>query len=78
MTWDQLYIHADLVRAGIPRVRQEGKCIGRPTVIEREGFLEQFAAVVTCLAEGTLSRSNAARELDIGYAPSNASSMLTS
>ena len=50
------------------RARQEGKRIGRPTVIEREGFLDQFAAVVEHLAQGTLSRRKAAQELDIGYA----------
>ena len=61
-------IHAELVRAGMERARQEGKRIGRPAVIEREGFLDQFAAVVEHLAQGTLSRRKAAKKLDIGYA----------
>jgi len=61
-------IHAELVRAGMERARQEGKRIGRPAVIEREGFLDQFAAVVEHLAQGTLSRRKAAQELDIGHA----------
>ena len=61
-------IHAELVRAGMTRARQEGKPIGRPAVIEREGFLEQFAVVIERLAEGTLSRSKAAQELEIGHA----------
>jgi Trp operon repressor len=50
------------------RVRQEGKRVGRPSVIEREGFAERFATVVERLAEGVLSRRQAAQELDIGYA----------
>ncbi len=61
-------IHAELVRGGMERARQEGKHIGRPAVINREGFLDQFAAVVERLAEGTLSRQKAAQELHIGYA----------
>lgn len=60
--------HRELVRAGMERARQEGRRIGRPKIIEREGFLEQFAAVVERLGEGTLSRRKAAKELDIGYA----------
>ncbi len=60
--------HRALVREGMERARQEGRHIGRPTVIEREGFLEQFAAVVARLGEGTLSGRKAAQEMDIGYA----------
>lgn len=60
--------HADLVRAGMERVRQEGKRVGRPSVMEREGFAERFATVVERLAEGVLSRRQAAQELAIGYA----------
>src|SRR5690349_2903380 len=60
--------HRALVRAGMERARQEGKHIGRPTVVERAGFAAQFAAVVERLGEGTLSRRKAATELDIGYA----------
>ena len=60
--------HRELVRAGIARARQEGKHIGRPAVIQRDGFMERFAAVVARLGEETLSRRKAARELDVGYA----------
>jgi len=60
--------HAELVRAGMERVRQEGKRIGRPSVIERDGFAQRFATVVERLGEGVLSRRQAAQELDIGYA----------
>lgn len=42
--------------------------VSRPTVIEREGFLKHFAAVVERLGDGSLSRRKAAKELDIGYA----------
>lgn len=60
--------HAELVRAGMERVRQQGKRIGRPSVVEREGFAQRFACVVERLSEGIVSRRQAARELDIGYA----------
>ncbi len=50
------------------RARQQGKRIGRPSVIEREGFAQQFAAVVERLGKGTLSRRKAAKQLDVGYA----------
>ncbi len=60
--------HTPLVRAGMERVRQDGKRIGRPGVTEREGFAPQFAAVIERLSEGTLSRRAAALELAIGYA----------
>lgn len=42
--------------------------VSRPKVIEREGFLKHFAAVVERLGDGSLSRRKAAKELDIGYA----------
>ena len=60
--------HRELVQAGMERARQEGKRIGRPSVIEREGFAQQFAAIVERLGKGTLSRRKAAKELSIGYA----------
>jgi hypothetical protein len=60
--------HRELVRSGMERARQEGRRIGRPSVVEREGFAQQFAAVVDRLGEGTLSRRQAALELSIGYA----------
>lgn len=60
--------HAELVRAGMERIRQEGKRIGRPSVIEREGFVQRFAAVVERLGQGLVSRRQAAQELGIGYA----------
>ena len=60
--------HAELVRSGMEQARLEGKRIGRPSVMERDGFGREFAAVIERLSEGTLSRRQAAQELDIGYA----------
>jgi hypothetical protein len=61
-------IHGELVRAGMEQARQQGKRIGRPSVTEREGFSQRFAAVVERLKQGEISRRQAARELAIGYA----------
>lgn len=61
-------MHRDLVLAGMERARQEGKRIGRPKVTERPEFAERFAAVVERIGPGGLSRRQASKELDIGYA----------
>jgi len=61
-------MHRDLVRAGMEQARQQGKRIGRPKVTERHDFVQQFAAVAERIGAGELSRRQAARELDIGYA----------
>ena len=50
------------------RARQQGKRIGRPSVTERDGFSQQFEAVVERLEQGGISRRQAARQLAIGYA----------
>jgi len=50
------------------RARLQGKHIGRPKVTEREGFPQQFEAMVERIRSGDISRRRAARELDIGYA----------
>ncbi len=50
------------------RARLEGKRIGRPKVIEQEGFLQRFQEVVSRIGEDGISRRQAARELNIGYA----------
>ena len=65
---DRKQVHRDLVRAGMERARQEGKRIGRPRVIERPGFGREFAQVVERIGPGGLSRRQAAKELNIGYA----------
>ena len=61
-------IHRDLVRAGLERARQQGKRIGRPRVSERPQFAQRFAAIAERIGAGGLSRRQAARELDIGFA----------
>lgn len=48
--------------------RLRGKRIGRPKVTEQEGFLPRFEAVVERIGTGGISRRQAAKELDIGYA----------
>ena len=65
---DRKRAHRDLVLAGMERARLEGKRIGRPKVIEQEGFLQRFQEVVSRIGEEGISRRQAARELNIGYA----------
>jgi len=60
--------HRELVLAGMERARLRGKHIGRPKVTEREGFHQQFEAMVERIRSGDISRRRAARDLDIGYA----------
>ncbi len=60
--------HRELVRVGMRRARESGKRIGRPRVFERPQFAEHFETTVTRLVLGELSRRQAAKELDIGYA----------
>jgi hypothetical protein len=60
--------HRELVRAGMERARLRGTRIGRPKVIDREGFPKQLDEMVERLRSGGISRRRAARELDIGYA----------
>jgi hypothetical protein len=61
-------IHRELVKAGMAQARQQGKRIGRPRVIERPEFLQRLLDVMNRISLGELSRTQAARELDIGYA----------
>jgi DNA invertase Pin-like site-specific DNA recombinase len=56
------------VKAGMERARREGKQIGRPSVYARRGFRPRLQNVLERLADGTLSRRKAAKELKIGYA----------
>jgi len=65
---DRKRTHRNLVLAGMERARLQGKRIGRPKVIEQEGFLQRFQEVVSRIGEGGISRRQAARELNIGYA----------
>ncbi len=56
------------VIAGMERARKQGHKIGRPRVMDRRGFKNRFGAVLASLKQGQISRSQAARELGIGYA----------
>jgi len=56
------------VKAGMERARKQGHKIGRPRVIDRRGFKRRFGVVLERLQQGNISRSQAAKELDIGYA----------
>ncbi len=50
------------------RARREGRQIGRPKVTSRKGFQKSFGAVLERLRADAMSRRQAAKELDIGYA----------
>ena len=56
------------VKAGMARARREGRPIGRPKVTSRRGFIKSFGAILERLRDGALSRRQAAKELNIGYA----------
>ncbi len=56
------------VKAGMERARKQGHKIGRPRVIDRRGFKRRFGVVLERLQQGTISRGQAAKELEIGYA----------
>ena len=56
------------VKAGMERARKQGHKIGRPRVMDRRGFKKRFGVILAKLHEGQVSRSQAAKELDIGYA----------
>jgi hypothetical protein len=61
-------LHRDLVLAGMGRARQQGKHIGRPRVRERPDFDQRFVEVVGRIGPEGITRTQAARELGIGYA----------
>ena len=50
-----------------PRSRQ-GIKIGRPRVTDREGFDRSFGGILERLSSEDISRTQAAKELQIGYA----------
>ncbi len=64
----ELELIRERVKAGMDRARRQGKQIGRPRVTDRKGFSKRFGLVLEGLIEGSISRSQAARELKIGYA----------
>jgi len=55
------------VETSSPKGRQPIK-IGRPKVIDREGFDRSFGAILERLSSEDISRTKAAKELNIGYA----------
>ncbi len=61
-------ILAERVKAGMDRARKQGRRIGRPRVTDRPGFEDRFGAVLERLETGELSRTQAAKELGVGYA----------
>jgi DNA invertase Pin-like site-specific DNA recombinase len=64
----ELELIRERVKAGMERARRQGKKIGRPRVIDRRGFSRRFGAILERLHEGSVSRRQAAKELNIGYA----------
>jgi DNA invertase Pin-like site-specific DNA recombinase len=56
------------VKAGMDRAKKQGKRIGRPRVTDRRGFKKSFGAILERLIQGEISRRQAAKELNIGYA----------
>ena len=47
---------------------RQGNKIGRPKVTDREGFDRSFGAILERLNSEDISRTRAAKELNIGYA----------
>src|ERR671915_885003 len=64
----ELELIRERVRAGMDRARRQGKKIGRPKGIDRKGFPKRFGAILERLSKGDISRRQAAKELNIGYA----------
>ena len=64
----ELELIRERVKAGMDRARRQGKRIGRPRVTDRRGFKKSFEGVLEGLIRGDISRSQAAREMKIGYA----------
>jgi DNA invertase Pin-like site-specific DNA recombinase len=64
----ELELIRERVKAGMERARRQGKKIGRPRVIDRRGFQSRFGAILERLLKGDISRRQAAKELNIGYA----------
>ena len=64
----ELEMIRERVKAGMERARRQGKRIGRPKVTARRGFKTRFREIQKRLAAEEISRRQAARELNIGYA----------
>lgn len=59
---------AERVRDGMARAKSEGKQFGRPPARNRPGFDKKWARIRPLVADGTLSRRQAAKRLGIGEA----------
>ena len=64
----ELELIRERVKAGMERAARQGKKIGRPRVIDRQGFNTRYKTILERLRQGDISRRAAARELGIGYA----------
>ena len=64
----ELELIRERVKAGMERARRQGRKIGRPKVTDRKGFSKRFGAILERLLRGDISRRQAAKELNIGYA----------
>ena len=64
----ELEMIRERVKAGMDRARRQGKRIGRPSVWDRRGFSRRFGAILERLHGEVISRRQAAKELEIGYA----------
>ncbi len=64
----ELEVLSERTRAGMERARRQGHRIGRPPVTSRPEFAERWTRVQADLSAGRISRSAAARRLDVGYA----------
>lgn len=64
----ELELIRERVKAGMERAKRQGKHIGRPAITKRKGFKNSFKVMLPRLSAGEISRRQAARELNIGYA----------
>ncbi len=64
----ELELISERVKAGMIRAARQGVKIGRPRVTDRSGFDARYKTILERVHSGDISRRQAARELDIGYA----------
>lgn len=61
-------ILAERTKAGMDRAKKQGHRIGRPPVTSRPGFDAKWETVRVDLIAGRISRSQASKRLNVGYA----------
>ena len=64
----ELELIRERVKAGMDRARRQGKKIGRPKVPDRKGLSKRLGGILQRLIKADISRRQAAKELNIGYA----------